>query len=251
MLLRTLGLTLTLTLPLTAQTITHSIPYTPTQTADLYQPTTPGPHPAIVYIHGGSWRSGSKSVYKHLATDLAAHGYAGFAIDYDLHPKSFPTSWQQARDAVAFLRTHAAEYHIDGGQLAALLALVPNGPAQSHETPQPVAAALIFNGALDLHTSASVVTRYLGHDCTTPAPICDDASPISHVHENAPPFFIGHGTADQTVAYAQAQQFAASLQNHQDKATLYTVPGAPHSYWSKKKYYAANLAAIEAFLTTL
>jgi acetyl esterase/lipase len=261
--MRILILVMCFALPLAAQKITRNIAYTPTQTADLYQPSAAGVHPAIVYIHGGSWRSGSKSVYKRFAMDLAAQGYVGFAIGYDLHPKSFPMSWQQAREAIAFLRAHAVGYQIDparilvagdsaGGELAALLALAPEGPATgATAAAQPIFAALIFNGAFDLHTSASVVTRYLGHDCATPAPICDDASPTSHIHAGAPPFFIGHGTADHTVVYAEAQMFVEALQQHKDTAVLYSVAGAPHSYWDKGRYYAANLAAVEAFLRTL
>ncbi|HLI77909.1 MAG TPA: alpha/beta hydrolase, partial [Acidobacteriaceae bacterium] len=117
--------------------VTRDIPYTTDATgsyaADLYDPPTPGVHPAVVAIHGGSWRSGHKSELRHLCTDLATHGYVCFSIDYDTHPRSFPVSWEESRAAVAFLRAHAAEYHVDpdriavlgtsaGGQLAALAA---------------------------------------------------------------------------------------------------------------------------------
>ena len=125
-----------------AQQVTRDIVYTtaPTeQRADLYEPSGAGPFPVILYIHGGAWRSGNKSEYKRLGTDLATKGYAGFSINYDLHSDSFPISWQQARDAVRFLRAHATEYHLDpnrigiagasaGGELAALVALAPEGP---------------------------------------------------------------------------------------------------------------------------
>ena len=253
-----------------AQKLTADIPYTTiggTQKADFYEPAgSPPPQgfPAIIYIHGGSWRSGNKHDFRKLATDLAAQGYAGFSIDYDLHAHSYPTSWLQAQDAVRFLRAHAAEYHIDpnkivvagasaGGQLAALLALAPQGPAQARPTSSatpntPVAAAIILNGVFDLHSSAHVIERYLGTDCRSTPDICNDASPNFHLHPGAPPFFIGHGTADKTVAYSEAFTFVTALRDHNIPVTLYTAQNGPHMYFDKADFYAPNLAALESFL---
>lgn len=244
-----------------AQQVTRNITYTAGQTADLYTPAGPGPFPAIVYIHGGSWRSGSKSDFRRLAGDLAAKGYAGFSIDYQLSPHSFPASWLQAQAAVGFLRAHAAEYHVNpdqvfvagtsaGGELAALIALVPEGPASAPTgPPAPVAGAIILNGIFDLSMDAHVITRYLGTRCEAAPNTCKQASPIERIHTGAPPFFVGHGTSDHTVPYPQAQTFIAALQQAYIPVTAYTAQNGPHSYWSKSAFYAANLAAIEAFLS--
>ena len=128
-----------------AQGVTRDILYTADSTgsyrADLYPSASPGISPALILIHGGSWRSGHKTELHKLAIDLAAHGYVCFSIDYDTHPRSFPYSWQESRAAVAFVRSHAAEYRVDptrigvlgtsaGGQLAALVAVAPSGPGQ-------------------------------------------------------------------------------------------------------------------------
>jgi acetyl esterase/lipase len=250
-----------------AQGVTRGITYTSgsqkTEQGDLCVPSGSGPFPVILYLHGGSWRSGGRGEFKQLATDLAAHGYASFAIDYDLSPHSFPHSWNEAREALTFLRSHASEYHLDpnrmiaagtsaGGELAALLALAPTGPAGSSDPkPLPVAAAIILNGVFDLHGKYHVITRYLGADCQTAPAICDDASPDNHVHPAAPPFFVGHGTSDHVVPYAEAQSFIARLQAAGDAVTPFTAQGGPHMYWEKKPYYTANLAAIEGFLTQL
>jgi acetyl esterase/lipase len=236
--------------PAHAQHVTPNISYTPAQTADLYTPTGPGPFPAIIYIHGGSWRSGSKSDFRKLATDLAAKGYAGLSIDYDLSSHSWPTSLNQSLDAVRFLRSHATEYHLDpnrilvlgtsaGGELAALVALTPD----AHIT-----AAIILNGVFDLSSDAHVITRYLGAPCEDAPAACKAASPIQQLHAGAPPFFIGHGTADHTVPYPAAQAFIAALHQANIPVTPFVAEGGPHSYWSKSAFYASNLAAVEAFL---
>lgn len=273
-------------------TITRNIPYTTDSTGayrgDLYQPAAPGPHPAVVLIHGGSWRSGHKTELRRLGVDLAAHGYTCFSIDYDTHRHSFPISWQESRDAVRFLRSHAVAYGVDanriavlgtsaGGQLAALLALAPEGPApeslqsgpalapsQTAVAPPsppaaltaapapdtiPVAAAVLFNGGYDLHPRHWLLRRYLGGNCDQIPRVCDDASPDFHVHPGAPPIFVGHGTQDHLIPYSQATTFVGLLQAAHDPVTPYNATGAGHSYWRNRHWYHANLAAAEAFLS--
>ncbi len=268
-----------------APTVTRDILYTADITgsynADLYQPSSAGLHPALVMIHGGSWRTGHKEELRKLGIDLASHGYVCFSIDYDTHPRSFPTSWQEARAALLFLRAHAAEYRIDrdriavlgtsaGGQLAALLAVAPEGPAATsllasrpvaaaHAsaaraallTPQtlPVAAAVLFNGGYDAHPHAWVLRRYLGGSCEKIPAICTDASPDTHVQPGLPPIFVGHGTRDHLIPYSQATTFISLLQFAHDPVTPFSAQGAGHSYWRNRHWYGKNLAATEAFLS--
>ncbi len=267
--------------------MTHNIPYTTDRTgnyrADLYEPSTPGPHPGIVLIHGGSWRSGHKTELRRLGNDLAADGYTCFSIDYDTHPRSFPVSWQESRTGVAFFRDHATEYGVDpyriavlgtsaGGQLAALVALAPQGPAEAaagmHAPgltgvggPSPintaglpsapevkVAAAVLFNGGYDLHPRAYLLRRYLGGPCDQIPAVCNDASPDNHIHPDAPPIFVGHGTHDHLIPYSQATTFVSLLQSAGDPVTPFIATGAGHSYWRNRHWYEQNLKATEAFL---
>ncbi len=268
--------------------VTKDIPYTTDTTgsygADLYMPGGPGPFPAVVMIHGGSWRSGHKTELRKLSTDLATHGYVCFSIDYDTHPRSFPYSWQESRAAITFVQAHASAYRIDpariavlgtsaGGQLAALLAVAPEGPAPitsatadaspnaptvstatpTTQTPPPatdvpIQAAVIFNGGYDLHPKAWLLRRYLGGRCDTIPAVCDDASPDNHVKPGDPPIFVGHGTHDGVIPYSQATTFVDRLRAAGDPVTPFVATGAGHSYWRSHKWYGENLAAAEAFL---
>jgi len=55
----------------------------PSQRADLYVPSGPGPHPAIVLIHGGSWQKRYGKIFtRALAGDLLRRGYAVWNIEY-------------------------------------------------------------------------------------------------------------------------------------------------------------------------
>ena len=274
--------------------VTRDVPYTTDSTgsyrADLYQPAAKGLSPALILIHGGSWRSGHKTELRKLALALAAHGYVCFSIDYDTHPRSFPYSWQESRAAVAFVRSHAAAYGVDptrigvlgtsaGGQLAALVAVAPQGPAQlskatADSTPGddaapaanttaianssaaaaapttiPIAAAVIYNGGYDLHPEHYLLRRYLGGRCETIPAVCNDASPDDHMHPGIPPIFVGHGTSDHLIPYSQATGFIDRLRAAGDPVTPFAATGAGHSYWRSHKWYGPNLDATEQFLS--
>src|SRR4051812_34937100 len=111
---------------------------------DFVAPAGPGPHPCVVLLHGGAWKTGSRKDLstvrmdvgtpgKSLAEVLAAKGFATASVGYRLAPKhKFPAQIEDAKTAVRFLRANAAKFHIDpdrigamgfsaGGHIAALL----------------------------------------------------------------------------------------------------------------------------------
>ena len=261
-----LGTALSFVSPLIAQKRLENIVYVTdvagSHKGDLYEPQGNGPFAAIVFLHGGSWRSGSKREFKSMGTDLALQGYVSFSVDYDLKAGAFPLSWQEARAAVRFLREHAGEYRVDprriiiagtsaGGELAALVALAPDGPALQQgagAVKEEVSGAVIFNGVYDLCFPAGVIRRYLGGDCALHKDRFADASPVHHVHEGAPPFFVGHGTRDHVVPYKAAEMFVDDLRKARVPVTPFVAENGPHMYWTKARYYAQNIAAVERFL---
>jgi acetyl esterase/lipase len=105
---------------------------------DLYSPASGGPHPAMLFIHGGGFARGSKSAYAiSWGPYLAARGYVVFAIDYRLSTPT-QTTWPQAlldcKAGLQYLRGNAEALGIDpdrigvggdsaGATLAALVAV--------------------------------------------------------------------------------------------------------------------------------
>ncbi len=114
------------------------------QFGDLRLPTGPGPHPTVVLIHGGYWRSryGLK-LMTGLAKDLAARGYAAWNIEYRRVGNSgggWPGTFLDVARAADYLREIAPHYALDlrrvvpighsaGGHLALWLAGRPRIPA--------------------------------------------------------------------------------------------------------------------------
>ena len=124
---------------------------------DLYLPASGGPHPAIVFIHGGGFALGSKAGYGNTwGPYLAARGYAVFAIDYRLS-KPTQTTWAQAlldcKAGLQYLRGVAAKLGVDpdrigvggdsaGATLAALVAVTQDFPQFDNRYPNDAYASV-------------------------------------------------------------------------------------------------------------
>ena len=78
-------------------------------------------YPCVVYVQGSAWMT--QHVYFNLPciARLAARGYVVAVVQYresSLAP--FPAPAQDARNAVRFMRTHAAEYAVDPARMAVM-----------------------------------------------------------------------------------------------------------------------------------
>jgi acetyl esterase/lipase len=238
--------------------------------SDLYIPEGAGPYPAIVFIHGGDWIGQDRTQMTKIIEDLASHGYVGMAIDYDLSPSvHFPVALYESKEAIRWLRAHAATYHIDpqriavagssaGGELAALVGLTNGNPrfegdGGSKGFSSSVKAAIIYNGVLDLTTvpdNNESIIRYLGSSCSAQKELCIEASPQRLIGPHSPPIYIGHGNADQDVPYAQFTAFVAAYKRMNRPITPFTADGGPHTYWAKAPWFRANADATLNFLKT-
>jgi acetyl esterase/lipase len=111
---------------------------------DLWQPPAgvPASGLAAVYLHGSAWcildkDVGTRPLFRH----LAAQGHVIMDVAYRLFPETdLPGMVADAKRAVAWLRTHAADLEVEpdrivlaggsaGGHLALLAAYAPDDPA--------------------------------------------------------------------------------------------------------------------------
>jgi acetyl esterase/lipase len=224
---------------------------------DVYHPREAGKTglPVIVQIHGGGWVIGRKDEQGlPLMTHLAARDWVCVAPNYPLSPKaSWPEHLVALKRALAWVREHAEEFGGDpsfvaltggsaGGHLAAMLALTQNDPRyqpgfESADT--SVQACVPFYGAYDL---ANVLDTRAGRNradyylnkmvfkSNDPA-VAEDATPLLHVHEDAPPFFVIHGTHDSLVPVAEARELVRRLREVSSSPVLYAeLPGGQHAF---------------------
>ncbi len=229
---------------------------------DVYRPATGVEHaPVLLQIHGGAWMVGTKNTQgRPLMNDLARAGWVCVSINYRLSPwAKYPDHLIDCKLALRWIREHIAEYGGDpdrivvtggsaGGHLAAMVALTANDPKlqPGFETVDTsVVASVPVYGAYDLEEL--FVTRWrrlggrvssfmgklvIGESAGTPEGLAAyrAASPIHHVHPDAPPFLLVHGTLDNLVPVHQARRFAALLQDAGVDAVLVELRGAPHAF---------------------
>ena len=100
-----------------------TVPYGPHphQFGELRCPPGPGPHPVVVLVHGGFWKSHWElDLMDDLAIDLAGAGWAAWNVEY----RKGPGSWRHALDDVAAAVDHLALLADDHGLDTDRVALV-------------------------------------------------------------------------------------------------------------------------------
>ena len=87
--------------------------------ADLHLPARlEAPAAAIIWIHGGGWRSGNRHVGPDLSRFFAALGFAMVAVDYRLSGRAtFPAQIEDVKTAIRWVRSIAADYGLDPGRI--------------------------------------------------------------------------------------------------------------------------------------
>ena len=86
---------------------------------DVYRPTaTEGPHPVVLYIHGGGFRILSKESHEATAVTFAREGYLVFNVNYRLAPAyPYPAALEDVCAALGWVLDHAAEWDGDLARL--------------------------------------------------------------------------------------------------------------------------------------
>ena len=223
---------------------------------DIYHPREAGTkRPVLVQVHGGAWVVGKKDEQGlPLMTHLAARGWVCVAPNYPLSPKAtWPEHLVALKRALAWTRDNIEQYGGDpsfiaitggsaGGHLAAMMALTP-----SEKKYQPgfeaadtsVQACVPFYGAYDLanvlDTKAGEqrLDRFLGRTVfkTNDRAAFEDATPLLHVHADAPPFFVIHGRHDSLVPVAEARELVRRLRDVSKEPVVFAeLPGAQHAF---------------------
>ena len=78
-------------------------------------------YPMVVFVHGGSWESGSKDEYAFVGQSLAQAGYVTAVINYRKAPEHvYPDYVQDAAQAIAWSYNNAKSLHADPKRLAVI-----------------------------------------------------------------------------------------------------------------------------------
>jgi acetyl esterase/lipase len=223
----------------------HAYGADPEQFGELRLPAGPGPSPAIVYLHGGGYRSSvTLAGAAGICASLTAHGYATWSIEYRRigNGGGWPMTFEDVLSAAAHLRTLAAEAPIDlervfvagqsaGGQLALWLASGGRGTAPEH-TPLPAFKGVVaLAPASDLRASAAnpnaPIQSVMGGSPRDVSERYASVSPIELASISVPQLIV-HGTADTVVPYAMSQAYVSAASARGDQVQMATIEGADH-----------------------
>lgn len=224
---------------------------------DVVRPrSATGPFPAIVCVHGGGFRGGTRQGYLPFAFKLAQKGYVAATVSYRLSPMAqFPAPVHDVKAAVRFLRANARQFQIDpdrigatgrsaGGHLVLFLGLTGDveefeGAGPHKDQSSSVQAVVNFYGPTDFTASyepgksvdaAEVLPLFLGGDLNHARALHIRASPLNWVTPNAAPTLSIHGTDDDYVAYEHAEWLTQSLKASGVTTDLLTMEGAGHGF---------------------
>lgn len=236
---------------------------------------TDGRAPVLVQVHGGGWVIGNKDQQAMpLMGHLADNGWVCVSINYRLSPRAtWPDHIVDVKRALAWVKANIADYGGDpdfvaitggsaGGHLSSLAALSPNDPGFQpgfEEADTSVVAAVPFYGVYDWinrdGTGRADMEQMLA-ELILKVPreadpeLWERASTMSWVDEDAPPFFVIHGTNDSLVPVEQARAFVQMLRDRSQEPVAYAeLPGAQHAFEvfdSPRTIYSAE--AVRRFL---
>lgn len=198
--------------------------------ADLYLPNgLSGPAPVVLMVHGGGWERRSRADMDWLAEAVASRGFAVMNIDYRFAPEyRFPAQLHDLQVARQWLNRHAEDHDLDservsgfgfssGAHLVALLATVASSDSELNQPwggPATGLDAVVAGGTpadLTAFGSGKLLRQFLGADPDEQPELYRQASPVTHVNEQTPPFFLFHGDLDMLVPFEQARRLEQAL----------------------------------------
>lgn len=207
---------------------------------DFFRPKTTAPVPVVMFIHGGGWWTGQRSLDNTLLPTLfTSRGFGLATIDYtlaDIHGKVIITPFQQEQDAACalrFMRAHTALLNITykiaamgtsaGGNLASLLGVNPPVGSPTDQWPKQsnkVNAVVDEFGITEFDAQQLQIMTHLTTMWGAPQSVIQIYGPNDYDSNGKPvyvsagdaPTIIVHGIQDHISPIRQGQDFYNSLQ---------------------------------------
>lgn len=212
--------------------------------------------PVLLQVHGGAWVIGNKEQQAMpLMAHMADRGWICVSINYRLSPRAtWPDHIVDVKRAIGWVKENIASYGGDpdfvaitggsaGGHLSSLAALTANEPEFQpgfEEVDTSVVAAVPIYGVYDwtnrdgtgrADMEGLLARLVLKSKLRDNRELWHNASTMSWVGPDAPPFFVIHGANDTLVPVEQARSFVSMLRAESKNPVAYAeLPGAQHAF---------------------
>ena len=227
-------------------------------TMDYYAPKGDGPHPIVIIIHGGGYHGGtSKSDSEAYVADfLAPAGYAVFSINYRVAPQyPYPHMVLDAQRAVRYIRYHAKDWNADpnrialvggsaGGFLSNMVGLKNDGgdpraadPVDRESAKSQAVVSLFAQSSFEFVPLNADVHRFLDPLIAKEGQkaAIREASPITYVSPDDPPFLEILGDQDEYIPFQEAVNLQVALHKVGVRCDIIKIPGGKHGTWGWNK----------------
>ena len=238
----------------------------PRQKLDLFLPkkrNSDKPLPVVVFVHGGGWKGGDRAAgHRNVMPYVASGDYAGVSIGYRLtNEAQWPAQIQDCKAALRWIRGNAEKLNLDkdhmavwgssaGGHLVSILGTAGDVPALEGrlgsftDQSSRVQAAVNYYGPEDfitMVTQPSTVDRtvagypealLIGGRVQDMPDAAKNASPVTYITKDDPPFLTAHGTKDPLVPFAQATELQELLKKAEVPTVLLTMKNGGHGFQS-------------------
>ncbi len=239
---------------------------------DIIRPNDQQKRAAVIWIHGGGWRSGQKEMDVPIAQLLTRKGYVCIPMEYQLSLEAkYPNAIHNIKTAILWLKNHADQYDIDssrivvagssaGGHLASLVGLTSNVPqfepllASKHST--QIQAIINLDGVVDFMAPLSLNLErkpdspdafWLGGTFAEKPLIWKEASPIFWAREEQkiPMLFINSGLPR---FHAGQDELVGMLKRWGSAHQVYTFDVQVHPFWLFHPWVDKCVDVIDEFL---
>lgn len=204
--------------------------------ARVRRPVGNGPFSAVLIVHGGGWQSRSPEDMDGIAEYLAERGLVTVNVAYRFAPDyPFPAQLRDVQQAMRWIHANAERLNIDperigalgyssGAHLVSLMAMVAGQGGELDGGSETRPDAVVAGGTpsdLRKWEDGRLVEDFLGGTRAEVPEAYEVASPVVHVHPDAPPVFLFHGGMDMLVDMDHATDFHAALQEAGVDTELY------------------------------
>lgn len=202
---------------------------------DVYAPENARNAPVVLFVHGGSWQGGDKSIYRFVGDSLARAGYVTGVMNYRLAPQNrYPAYVQDTAAALKWLRDNAKTFggnpdvlFVAGHSAGAFNAVeAVDNERWLREAGVPISAV---RGVIGIAGPYSYDFRQFSSRVAFPeGSTPDQVMPDRHVRRDAPPHLLLVAANDTTVYPQNALNMEAALKKAGVPVTRTVLPRLNH-----------------------
>lgn len=190
--------------------------------------------PAIIYFFGGGWTVGTPLQFYRECAYYASKGMIAISAEYRisyLHKTTPFDSFEDAKDAIRWLRRNAAQWSIDpnrvaaagssaGGQLAAATGILKEATAKQTDISSKPNLLLLYYPVIDNSANGfgteEMKKRY------------KEISPLHNIDSTVPPTLFILGTKDPLIPVQTAEEFTKKMEQSGVYCELHLYEDAGH-----------------------